>query len=464
MTTASLRKAAETASADPRGLEPLRRDVLSQSCKETPYWWDDAPAVDLPPTELPRQVDVAIVGSGYTGLNAALQTVRGGRSTLVFDAKRAGWGCSTRNGGQISTSVKPTVAELRRAHGEDRARAILQEGRTALEWIEDLVKFEGIDCDFQRNGRFHAAHTPDHYDSLARQVEEQRLDGIEAHMVPRGEMARELGSETYHGGAVYPRHAALHPSKFHNGLVTRAIELGVQVLPYCPVTGVERSSAGFEVRTSRGTVLARDVIVATNGYFGTLMPWLSRRVVPIGSYVIATEPLPRDVVDRLFPSDRIVSDTCRVVYYYRASPDRTRVLFGGRVSAGETDPKISGPRLHAEMTRIFPELADTRVSHSWAGTVAYSFDTLAHCGRHDGIYYATAYCGSGVSMASYLGMRTGQRLLGLNEGRTAFDDLPFPSRPLYFGRPWFLPAVVAWYRWQDQREHRRAAGKMARRG
>jgi len=172
------------------------------------------------------------------------------------------------------------------------------------------------------------------------------------------------------------------------------------------------------------------VIVATNGYSGRLLPWLSRRLIPIGSYVIATEPLTQATMDRLFPTDRLASDTCRVIYYYRPSPDRSRIVFGGRVSATETDPRISAPRLKAQLVRIFPELAGTGISHSWVGTVAYSFDHLAHCGVHDGIHYAASYCGSGVSMASYLGMRTGQKVLGSQAGRTAFDGLPFPTRPL----------------------------------
>jgi len=210
------------------------------------------------------------------------------------------------------------------------------------------------------------------------------------------------------------------------------------------------------VQTPRGVVRARDVVIATNGYTGTATPWQRRRVIPIGSYIIATEPLEAEVMDRLFPTDRIASDTCKVVYYYRPSPDRTRILFGGRVSAGETDTLISGPRLHHDMCRIFPELSQTRISHSWMGTVAYTFDELAHTGTHDGIHYAMGYCGSGVSMASYLGMRIGQRVLGLAEGQTAFDDLPFPTRPFYTGRPWFLPAAVAWYRWNDARQRDRA--------
>jgi glycine/D-amino acid oxidase-like deaminating enzyme len=203
-------------------------------------------------------------------------------------------------------------------------------------------------------------------------------------------------------------------------------------------------------------VSARDVVVATNGYSGRLVPWLTRRIMPIGSYIIATEPLPPQLVDRLFPTGRLVSDTRRTVYYYRASPDRRRVLFGGRVSAAETDTRISGPRLQRDMEAIFPELSGVPFTHSWMGMVAYSFDSLAHCGVHDGIHYAMSYCGSGVSMASYLGMRTGQRVLGRPEGRTGFDDLRFPTLPFYGGRPWFLPAAVAWFRWRDAGEVRRA--------
>jgi glycine/D-amino acid oxidase-like deaminating enzyme len=149
------------------------------------------------------------------------------------------------------------------------------------------------------------------------------------------------------------------------------------------------------------------------------------------------------------PNNRIVSDSRKVVYYYRASPDRRRILFGGRVSLDETDTRISGRKLLAELVRLFPELAPVRISHSWVGTVAYTFDTLAHVGRHAGVYYAMGYCGSGVSMAAYLGMRIGQQVLGRPEGATGFDLLPFPTVPLYTGKPWFLTASLAYYRWRD---------------
>ncbi|MEE4189723.1 MAG: FAD-binding oxidoreductase, partial [Roseobacter sp.] len=179
--------------------------------------------------------------------------------------------------------------------------------------------------------------------------------------------------------------------------------------------------------------------------------------IPIGSYVIATEELPKDLVSELFPTGRIASDTRKVVYYYRASPDGRRVIFGGRVSANETDTAISGPRLFADMCQIFPQLTSYGVTHSWMGRVAYTFDELAHTGVHDGVHYAMGYCGSGVSMASYLGHKLGQKVLGRAEGITAFDGLQNPTRPLYYGNPWFLPATVAWYRRQDRRQTDKAA-------
>jgi len=217
---------------------------------------------------------------------------------------------------------------------------------------------------------------------------------------------------------------------------------------------IQASAEAFRLDTERGTCRAQDVVVATNGYTGKLTPWLRRRVIPIGSYMIATEPLPRGMIERLIPKDRIVSDTRKVVYYYRASPDRRRILFGGRVSHRETDPRVSGPRLHADMANLFPELASIRVSHSWMGFVAYTFDELAHIGQHEGLHYAMGYCGSGVGMASYLGMRLGQQVLGLSENETGFHRASFQTRPLYTGTPWFLAASVLYYRWQDGRSAR----------
>ena len=415
-------------------------------------------AVEIPP----RNVDVAIVGSGYTGLNAALQTSRGGRSTVVLEAGNPGFGCSTKNGGQVSTSIKPSMEKLSTKFGQEKGVAIRREGENALDWIEEFVSSENIDCSFVRSGRYHAAHTPKHYEMITCDAETlNRSEGVEAFAVPSSEQLKELGSDVYHGGVVFPRHASLDPGKYHRGLLQLAVESGVDVVGNCAVMDIEKVADGFILKTPKGKVKARDVIVATNGYTTKLTPWLQRRVIPIGSYIIATEKLDPSMVDTLFPTNRIASDTCKVVYYYRTSPDRQRILFGGRVSATETNPMLSGPKLLKDMCRIFPQLEGTKISHSWTGTVAYTFDELAHTGQHNGIYYSMGYCGSGVSMASYLGMRLGQKVLRLAEGKTAFDDLPFPTRPLYTGKPWFLPAVVSWYRFRDRIQYQQSVRDLA---
>ena len=430
----------------------MTADPFASDCKFAPFWWDRVPRPAADGSPLPERVDVAVIGSGYTGLSAALQTARAGRSTLVVDAEDAGWGCSSRNGGQISTSIKPGFDVLAKRHGEERARAILLDGQRSLAWVGEVVGAEQIDCDFRVVGRFHAAHNAREFAALARRVAEQPK-GLEVEMqvVPRSEQRAELDTDAYWGGVVYLRHASIDPARYHQGLLERALAAGARVVGRCRAMSIENDGDGHLLRTARGIVRARDVVVATNGYTGQLTPWLQRRVIPIGSYMIATEPLPEGQMARLMPKDRIVSDTRKVVFYYRASPDRRRILFGGRVSTGETDPRISGPLLHAEMVKLFPELAAVRISHSWCGFVAYTFDELMHIGKHEGVHYALGYCGSGVGMASYLGMRLGLQVLGRKEGATALDGLAFRTRPLYTGNPWFLAPSVRYYRWRDRR-------------
>lgn len=428
----------------------MNDQLFTPDRKLTPYWWETTPRPAPDDKRVPASIDVAIIGSGYTGLSAALPIARAGRSTLVLDAEDAGWGCSTRNGGQISTSIKPGFDVLSRRHGPQRAFDILKEGHNSLAWVAALVAKEKIACDFGVVGRFHAAHNAKQFDTLVRSVG-TNPKGLEvpAEVVPRAEQRSELGTDAYFGGLVYTKHASLDPGRFHQGMLERVLAAGASVIGRCPVTALEKDGDGFRVVTPHGTTRARQVVIATNGYTGTLTPWLRRRVIPIGSYMIATEPLPEAQIDRLIPRNRIVSDTRKVVFYYRASPDRRRILFGGRVSNDETDPEISGPRLHVEMVKIFPELATVRMSHSWCGFVAYTFDELVHIGNRDGLHYSMGYCGSGVGMASYLGMRLGQQVLGVKEGQTAFDRLSFQTRPFYTGNPWFLAPSVHYYRWKD---------------
>jgi len=428
----------------------MRDREMTTGVLATPYWQDAdvVPKLEAPP--LPARVDVLIVGAGYTGLSAARETSGAGADTLVLEAGAVGAGCSGRNGGQVAYSIKPTFAALKALHGESRASAIAQEGLAAIDYLRTLATREGLDCDWRPHGCYYGAHTPRHFEALQREAENQPR-GLEQRItvVPRSQQRHEIDSDFYHGGLVYHDDASVDPMRLLLGLLRRARERGAVVMDHCPAQAIVREGDDFVVTTPRGVVRARKVLIATNGYSGALSSWHRRRVIPIGSYQIATEPLPKERVRALIPQRRNIVDSRRVVVYFRPSPDGERIIFGGRAALSERDPLACVSRLRSMLTRVFPELAAVRVTHAWAGWVAYTFDTLPHLGQRDGIYYSMGYCGQGVPLAPYFGRRIGQQMMGLAEGRTALDGLPFPSRPYYFGVPWFLSSSVLLYRTLD---------------
>ena len=424
---------------------------LAEDYKNIPYWWERTPRPVIKDIELPKETEVAVIGSGYTGLCTAIQTSRNGMDTVVLDAQDAGWGGSSRNGGQVSTSLKPSFQELASKYGEEPAREILREGINALEWIGDFIKEEKIDCDFKRAGRFYGAHSRAQFKKLEKQIRVQ-TEGlqVEVDLVTKSQQHTEIGSEFYHGGIVHPYHASLDPARFHQGLLERAISGGTRIKAKCAVGKIEKKGEVFHLQTDAGTMTTRHVVIATSGYTGNATPWHRRRIIPIGSYIIATESLEEDLVDELIPKDRVITDTRKLVVYYRASPDRKRILFGGRVSLNETDPEKTVKPLHVQLTKIFPQLSEKKISNSWMGFVGFTFDHMPHTGNNDGIHYAMGYCGSGVSLSSYFGTKLGQRISGLSQGNTVLTELEFQTRPFYSGNPWFLAPSILYYRLLDR--------------
>lgn len=429
----------------------MNKRIFTTDFKPTPYWWDGCALADnTHQVKLPEQADVVVVGSGYTGLHAAIETARAGLSTVVLDAQALGFGCSTRNGGQISTSVKGDYPTLCKHYGEELGYEILMMGQSSLNFIDSFVHEEKIECDFQIDGRFHGAHSAREFRKLSHHIDTPNPafdDG--AYMVSRSEQRTELGTDVYYGGVVYPHYASIDPARYHNGCLLRAGEAGAIVKGHCAVNNIASDTSRFAVKTECGVISAREVVIATNGYTGNLTPWLRRRVIPIGSYIIATDKIAPELMDSLFPTNRVLTDSRRLVYYYRPSPDRKRVLFGGRVSLFESDPVKSGVKLHAELVRLFPPLKTVKVSHSWVGTVAYTFDIMAHSGVDKGLHYAMGYCGSGVGMASYLGHCMGRKIAGTCDPHIPMSRIEFPTRPLYTGRPWFLAPSIGYFRVRD---------------
>ena len=419
--------------------------------KLTPYWWEAAPLTETEAADIPGRAKVGIVGAGYAGLSAALTLARAGHSVVVFDSQSAGEGASSRNGGICSGNIKIPFGQMIKTLGMDRAMAVYGEGVAARESLARFIAYEEIDCGFEYVGRFTGANNPQDYDRMGREADalNKQFDlGVE--MVPRSEQRRELGTDFYHGGQTRPDIAGLHPGLLHRGLLERVKAVGVTVIAQTPVTGIRRDGGEFELSTARGELRAGEVVVATNGYTGPATPWLRRRVIPIPSQIIATEPLPSETLDRLMPKRRMCGDTRNLYNYYRPSPDGTRIIFGGRGGTDTDDPRKKCTQLLGNLVEIFPELADVKLSHSWWGYTGYSFDFLPHLVVHDGIHYATAFCGSGVVWAPWIGRKAALKILGDSEAETAFTMFGFKGRPLYWGKPWFLPAVIAWYGLKDR--------------
>jgi glycine/D-amino acid oxidase-like deaminating enzyme len=414
------------------------------------YWWEAAPPRILPEQPLDNVCDVVVVGAGYAGLHAALELARAGRSVQVFDKEHPGFGCSTRNGGIVSGTTKFRLGDLIEQVGEPAAKALFKEGIDAEDWLERFIGQEKIECSYHRYGRFVGAYRPRDYDMLAREAEvENHHFSLNARAVPKAEQHAEIGSDHYHGGMARDDVAGLHPGLYHAGVLDRTLEAGAKVHGACVVQGWRREGEMFEVQTARGKVRARDIVVATNGYTDENLPWLRRRLVPVASQIIVTEQLPRDVMDRLMPKKRMLVDTRNMFPYYRPSPDQTRIVFGGRAGAWSNRAEVKAEALRRHLVTIFPELDKTAVSHVWWGYVAFPFDFKAKLAVEDGVHYATGFCGSGVVWASWFGNLAARRIIAEAPVATELGADPFNSRPLYWGWPWFLPFMIAWYRLRD---------------
>ncbi len=420
--------------------------------KNTPYWWEAAPVKPVPRQPLVKEVDVAIIGAGYAGLAAGLVLARAGRSVVAFDAMNPGEGASTRNGGITSGSIRPDYATLTRHFGEDTAIAVEAEGKIARQFLYDFIKTEGLDCDFKLVGLFKGVIGHDEYEKTARSAETlaKRL-GIEAYAVPYAEQQQYIGTDSYRGGMVRADIGGLHPAKFHAELLRIALASGVGVHASTRVISVSKNGAGFDVVTEAGTVRARQVLACTNGYTDKALPYLRRRLVPVRSRIIVTEELAPEMMAKLMPKQMMMGEGKQLGFYYRPTPDGKRILLGGRDSSRTGDPDAPKLLLRRGLVDLFPDLKDIRLSHSWFGNVAMNRDMLPRIFERNGVVYATGFCGSGVVWAPWVGMQAAYKLLGNKaEPRSAFDFQPPAFVPFYNGNPWFMPAIIQGYRFQDR--------------
>jgi glycine/D-amino acid oxidase-like deaminating enzyme len=431
--------------------------------KNDVFWWKAAPLPMLQPVPVQPIADVVIVGAGYTGLSAAIRLARAGRCVQVFDREHPGEGASTRNGGITSGNLRPSLAELSKRFGAKHAMAIVAESKAAREDLYRFIVEEKIACDFALTGRFAGASAAADYEGLAREAETlRRTLGIEAHAVSGADQRSVLGTDYYFGGAVRMDVGGLHPAKLHRGMLDLATAAGATIHGRTAVHGIRDEDDGYEVKTARGAVRTRDVIVAVNGYADASDRWLRRRLVPVRSRIIATEPLSPNLMGELMPRRMMCTETRKLSYYYRPSPDGDRILFGGRDGTIAGDPDWPTESLRRALVDIFPVLEQTKITHTWFGNVAMNRDMVPRIFTKSGIRYAAGYCGSGVVWARWAGDKAARQILGDASGASALDFRPPPAVPLFNGNPWFMPAVFGWLSLQDKLAHRRRPARPQR--
>ena len=429
---------------------PRAKEIFAAEFAAEPLWWQDAPpdAANRPP--LPARVDVAVIGGGYCGLGAALELARAGAGVAVLDIGALGEGASTRNGGMVGGAVKLDWSRLAARFGAPTAAALLDGARASFEHLENLIAREGFDADYRRCGRFMLACNRAHYRALQREVDALGERASSVQIVPRERQRQQIGSDFYHGGVVVEESGGLHPAKLHRALRAAAKTAGAELHAHAEVQHLEPAGDGMALVTARGRIRAGQVVVATNGYTGALLPGLRRRVVPVSSYIIVTEPLPPELPERLSPRGRMFVDSNRLLSYFRLSPDGRRVVFGGRLQLRTVDERTAALGLYRRMVRVWPELRGYRITHAWKGYLGFTFDRLPHMGVGEGVHFALGCNGSGVAMASYLGHQVALKILGRQNRPCPFEQLPFPTHVAYRGRAWFLPALGLWYRILDE--------------
>lgn len=404
-------------------------------------------------TPIPAKADVAVIGGGYTGLSAARTLAKQGVNVVVLEAETIGWGASSRNGGMTLTGLKPAMQTVIKKYGRELAKELFQCSLDSVVFVERIVKEENIDCGFARTGHLLTANKPKHYDALKDEVDFMAREfNHNVRLVSPKDLRSEIGTDLYHGALVDEVSGGLNPAQYVAGLADAAARAGAMLCAQARVTKIERREGRFFIQTERGSLEAESVLAATSGYTGGVTKKLQKKIIPIGSFIIATEKLSDELAHELSPKNRMIFDTKHFLNYFRLW-DR-RMIFGGRAAffpENENTVAQSGEILRREMIQVYPQLKDVKVDYVWGGTLDFAFDQMTHVGEEAGIFYALGYAGHGVAMATHLGATVAEAMMKGNIKEHPFAKFGFPSAPLglYNGSPWFLPFAGLWYRILD---------------
>jgi glycine/D-amino acid oxidase-like deaminating enzyme len=426
--------------------------------KEKNYWLATVSTPLLQaPRELPESADVAVVGGGFCGLSAARALAKRGVNAVVLEAETFGWGASSRNGGMVLTGMKLPTPTLIKRYGRDAVRRMYATTIESIDLVEQIVREEKIDCNFSRCGHLEVACKQAHFDGYKESAALiHREFNHELRIIPKKELRGEIGSSIYFGGMVDDTSAGLNPARYVTGLAHAAQRAGACLHDHAPVEKIEAESQNgarqFRVRTSKGAITAREVILASGAYTTEATPALRRKIIPIGSYIIATEVLSDDLARELSPRNRMIYDSKHFLYYYRLTPDN-RMLFGGRAAffpETENTVRQSAEILRQGMIHVYPQLRETKVEYVWGGTLDFTLDVMPHAGKMDGMYFAAGFAGHGVAAATWFGAKLAGLICG-EPSDIPFANIKFPAAPfgLRSGNTWALPLAGAWYKLLD---------------
>ncbi|MND90893.1 Gamma-glutamylputrescine oxidoreductase [compost metagenome] len=410
-------------------------------------------SLDCPALEGQAQADVCVVGGGFTGINTAIELAERGHSVILLEARQLAWAASGRNGGQLIRGIGHDLGKFEKYIGSDGCQTLERLGLEAVEIVRRRVQKHAIDCDL-RWGHCELANTPAHYAGLIRERDalEQQGYAHEVSLVEPHDMARVVGSDRYVGGLIDNGSGHLHPLNLALGEAAVAQSLGVRICENSMVTRIEYGSR-VRVHTERGQVLANTLVLAGNAHLGGLEPALSGKVLPAGSYVIATEPLDQALAESLIPANRALCDQRVGLDYYRLSADR-RLLFGGACRYSGRDPSDVAAYMRPKMLKVFPQLAGKRIDFQWSGMIGIGANRLPQIGRlreQRNVYYAQAYAGHGLNtthLAARLLAETISRKQSL--GFDLFHKVPhmtFPGGQRL--RSPLLALGMLWYRLKD---------------
>lgn len=428
------------------------------SIREKNYWLETVPDRAQGTREaLPDNVDVAIIGGGFCGLSAGRALAKRGVPVAVLEAEELGWGASCRNGGMVLTGMKLPAPTLIARYGRETAQRMYAASLESIDLVEQIVKEESIACAFRRCGHLEVACKSSHfaaYSDAARQIE--REFNHQLRIVPKNELRKEIGSDIYYGGMVDETSASVNPAQYVSGLANAARRAGAALYDHTTVVDVRAetvaASRRFRVSTSRGSLLAREVILASGAYTTSATPALRKKVIPIGSYIIATEVLSMDLAKELSPRNRMIYDSKHFLYYYRLTPDN-RMLFGGRAAffpESENTVRKSAELLRQGMIEVYPQLRQTKVEFVWGGTLDFAFDVMPHSGKIDGLHFAVGFAGHGVAAATWMGRKIAGVICGEADDNP-FSGIRFGDAPigLRSGNTWALPLAGMYYRVLD---------------